>query len=100
MGAYGPEFQNADDIDKGIKRIIDRLFIDISDFSTSLISFSSFLMGKVFVIIIDVDESSQLHYIIKEGKRIYYYRQANKNVGQVWQEAERRRNYEKYGIKM
>ena len=31
MGAYGPEFQNADDIDKGIKLLID--FLSISRIS-------------------------------------------------------------------
>lgn len=57
-------------------------------------------MGKEFIIVIEVDESSQLHYITRQGKRIYYYRQANKNVGQTWQEAEQRRNNEKFGIKI
>ncbi|MBR5437214.1 MAG: ATP-binding protein [Muribaculaceae bacterium] len=100
MGAYGPDFKNADDVTNGIKRILKRLSNDISDFQYSLISFSSFPMGNGFIIIIDVDESEQLHSIAIHGTDKYFYRQSDRNIGQNKDDAERRKLNEKYGIKL
>lgn len=101
MGAYGPKFQNEDDVTTGIKKIINRLFTDISDFSTNLVSFTHFPMReKVFIIVIEVDHSSQLHFIKRNGIDIYYFRQSHKNVGFKKEDAERKRLNAKYGIKI
>lgn len=100
MGAYGKEFNTADDVTIGIKRILKKLSNDISDFQYSLISFSSFPMGNGFIIIIDVDESEQLHSITIRGTDKYFYRQSNRNIGQNKDDAERRKLNEKFGIKI
>ena len=101
MSAYGPKFQNEDDVTKGIKQIINRLYNDISGFSTTLVSFTSFPIGNnVFLIVIDVDYSGQLHSIKRNGIDIYYFRQSYKNVGYKKDDAERRRLNAEYGIKL
>lgn len=100
MGAYGPDFTTVENIEKSIEKIANRINNEINNFHNSLVSYDYFPMGNGFIIIINVDKSNQLHSIKLHGIDKFFYRQSDRNISQSKKEAEQRRLYEEYGIKL